>query len=147
MAFTKGRQTCTSIWHTCTIFPQIDVFLRFMSPLNKCLAHLDASCKLSHSTNKCQVLSNCWVPGEDVTCFHAYVYYSMFTLSWSSSTYSGSGIPEMFHPRETGCNGYVSIHENCNIECLTLHAYTFVRKRREQVHFSMLLSSIFQQDK
>ena len=29
----------------------------------------------------------------------------------------------MFHPHETGCNSHVSIHGNCDVECLTSRAY------------------------
>ena len=60
---------------------------------------------------------------------------------------SGSAISGMFHPHETGCNGHVSVHGNCNMECLTSHAYTFVGKCREQAHVSLLLSHTFQRDK
>ena len=49
----------------------------------------------------------------------------------------------MFHPHETGCNGHVSVHGNCVIERLTSRAYTFVRKRREQVCTSVLVSNTF----
>ena len=70
--------------------------------------------------------------------------YSMFTLSSFSSTYSGSGISGMFHPHETGCNGHVLVHTNCDIERLTSRAYTLVHKCREQAHFSVLLSNTFQ---
>ena len=69
--------------------------------------------------------------------------YSTFVLSWSSWTYSGSGISGMFHLRETGCNGHVSVHGNDDIERLTSRAYTFVRECREQAHFSVLHQTHF----
>ena len=57
----------------------------------------------------------------------------------------------MFHPRKRGCNAHVAVHRNCDIhvEHLTSCAYMFVHvsKCREQVHFSMLPSHTFQQDK
>ena len=45
--------------------------------------------------------------------------------------------------RETGCNSHVSVHRNCNIECLTSRAYTFVCKCREQAHFSVFYQTHF----
>ena len=53
----------------------------------------------------------------------------------------------MFHPHETGCNAHVAVHGNCDIERLTSHAYTVVRKCRELAYFSVLLSNTFQQGK
>ena len=70
--------------------------------------------------------------------------YTTFTLSWVSSTYSESEISGMFHPHETGCNGHVPIHGNCNTECITSHAHTLnvstetQHKDLEEVHTVIL---------
>ena len=58
--------------------------------------------------------------------------------------HSGNGITEMFYPRETGCNSHVSVHGFCHVEQLTSRAYMFIRKRRDQGHFRVLLSNTFQ---
>ena len=43
-------------------------------------------------------------------------YYATFTLSCSSSTYSGDRTSGMSHPHETGCIGHVPQCQHCDIE-------------------------------
>ena len=49
----------------------------------------------------------------DKMCWAVKIYYICVDLA--SSTYSGSGISGMFNPCETGYNGHVPGHRNCDI--------------------------------
>ena len=62
----------------------------------------------------------CMVEGSD---------YTMFALSWSSSTYSSRGISGMFHLRTTGCDGHVPVHGYCDTQRQQSRVRCFEAKR------------------
>ena len=64
--------------------------------------------------------------------------YSLFTLSWSSSTYSVRRISGMLYICKTICNDDLPVHENCNTECLTSCEYTFEQKHSNRANVSVL---------
>ena len=65
--------------------------------------------------------------------------YSLFMMSWSSSTYSGDRISGMLYIFKTKCNNHLPVHESCNTECPTLREYTFERKYSNKANMSVLL--------